>query len=80
MYRKIALTSVTLNVAFVFGTLFFFVPRFSDLFKHLQVEMPRWMMLLINASHFVTSPQTIVPTLAILLIGFFGVKAFRKRV
>ncbi len=79
MYRKIALTSVTLNVAFVFGTLFFFVPRFLDLFKDLKVEMPWWMMLLINASHFVTNPQTIVPTLALLLIGFFGVKAFFKR-
>lgn len=81
MYRKIALTSVTLNVAFVFVTLFFFVPRFLDLFKDLKVkvEMPWWMMLLINASHFVTNPQTIVPTLALLLIGFFGVRVFRKR-
>ncbi len=79
MYRKIALTSVTLNIAFVFGTLFLFVPRFLDLFKDLKVEMPWWMMLLINASHFVTNPQTIVPTLPILPIGFFGVKAFRKR-
>lgn len=78
MYRKIALTSVTLNVAFVFGFLFLF-PRLLDLFKGMKVEMPLWLMLLVQVSHFLTNPQTIVPTLAILIVGFFGVRAFRKR-
>ena len=79
MYRKIALTSVTLNIAFVFVTLFVFVPWLMNIFKNLKVEMPMPIMWLVYASHFVTNPQTIVPTLALLLIGFFGVKAFGKR-
>ena len=37
------------------------------------------LMWLINISHFVTNPQSIVPTLAILLVGLFALKAFRKR-
>lgn len=79
MYRKIALTSIALNVAFAFGFLVVFMPLFLGLFKNVQVEMPWWLMLLVQASHFVTNPQTIVPTLAILIIGFFGVKALRGR-
>lgn len=77
MYRKIALTSVTLNVAFALLFLGVFIPKLCDLFKNLKVEMPWWMMWLINAAHFVTSPLGFVASL--LLIGFFGVKVFGKR-
>jgi len=79
MYRKIALTSVTLNVVLVLGFLGIVFPRICDLFKGVQVEMPPFMMWLITASHFVTNPMTALPTLAILLVGFFGVRAFGKR-
>jgi len=79
MYRKIALTSVTLNVTFAVMFLGVFMPHLLDLFKDVKVEMPWWMMWLINVSHFVTNPMTALPTLAILLVGFFGARWFGKR-
>ncbi len=79
MYRKIALTSVTINVALVFAWLVVFMPWCLDRFKEGKVEMPAPVMLLINISHFLTNPQTIVPTLMLLLLSFFGAKALRKR-
>lgn len=78
MYRKIALTSVTLNVAFAFITLFVFVPWLMNIIKSLKVEMPMPIMWLVETSSFVRSPQCVLPML-LLLIGFCGVKAFRNR-
>ncbi len=77
MYRKIALTSVSLNIAFALVFLGVFMPWCMDKFKDLKVEMPMPVMWLVNASHFVTSPLGLVASL--LLIGFFGVKVFGKR-
>lgn len=64
-------------VAFVIVTFLvtFIVPKFLDIFKDFKVEMPAITMLLVNVSHFMTNPQSIVPT----VVGVVGFTiAFKK--
>ena len=78
MYRKIAFASLALNVV-LSVSLFTFLTWFLDLAKNFKIEMPMLLMWLINILHFLTNPQTIIPTVAILLVGFFALKTFRRR-
>lgn len=81
MYRKITFASLALNVAFVLWTLWIvlLLPQVTNIYKDQRTEMPLAFTWLDTAHHFVTNPQSIVPTLVILLVGFFMLKAFRKQ-
>ena len=64
----IAVVIVTFLVTFI-------VPKFLDIFKDFKVEMPAITMLLVQISHFMTNPQSVVP----LIIGIVGTTiAFKK--
>ena len=67
-------------VAFVIVTFLvtFIVPKFLDIFKDFKVEMPPMTMLLVNVSHFMTNPTSIVPTV-VCVVGFIvGFKKWKK--
>ena len=67
-------------VAFVIVTFLvtFIVPKFLDIFKDFKVEMPPMTMMLVNVSHFMTNPTSIVPTV-VCVVGFIvGFKKWKK--
>ncbi len=67
----VAVVIVTFLVTFI-------VPKFLDIFKDFKVEMPPMTMMLVNVSHFMTNPQSVVPLVVTIVGGTYAFKKWKK--
>ena len=67
----VAILIVTFLVTFI-------VPKFMDIFKDFNVEMPAITLMLINASNFMTNPRTSIPMIFGIIAFSWAFKKWKK--